>query len=381
MTRGTVGRSGARGPLRSSDQGTDAEPAEARDGSPHENGHEHGHAHEHGHDHAAVTADADRRYISGALGLILAYMVAEVVVGIAAHSLALISDAGHMLTDAAALALALAAMSLAARPAQGRWTFGFKRAEILSAQANGITLLVLVAVFGYEAVRRLVTPPDVRGGLVIVTALAGIAVNAAAAWLVGRANRTSLNVEGAFQHILNDAWAFIATAAAGVVVLTTGFARADALASLVVAALMARAGFKLVRESWRIFLEAAPEGLEPAAIGTAMAADPEIAEVHDLHVWTITSGFPALSAHVLVTPGHDCHAVRGRLQRLLREEYGIEHTTLQVDHVPEPLLTIGRAASVGEAEHSRPQDGRSRNGTAEDRDEPETGPDPQHGPR
>jgi cobalt-zinc-cadmium efflux system protein len=164
-------------------------------------------------------------------------------------------------------------------------------------------------------------------------------------------------------------------------VLLTGFDRADALASLVVAGLMARAGYGLVRESWKIFLEAAPEGVDPATVAAGMRGVDGVVQVHDLHVWTITSGFPALSAHVLVTPGHDCHAVRGRLQRLLREEYGIEHTTLQVDHVPEPLLTIGRAASVGEAEHSRPQDGRSRNGTAEDRDEPETGPDPQHGPR
>jgi cobalt-zinc-cadmium efflux system protein len=380
MTRGAGSRAGARGPLRRPDQGTDAEPGAAHEpaGRARERGnaHEHSHTHEHGHDHTvAVGVDSDRRYITGALGLILVYMAAEVVIGIAARSLALISDAGHMLTDAAALALALAAMRLAARPAQGRWTFGFKRAEILSAQANGITLLVLVAVFTYEAVRRLVSPPEVRGGLVIVTALVGIAVNAAAAWLVSRANRTSLNVEGAFQHILNDAWAFVATAVSGVVVLTTGFARADALASLVVAALMARAGFTLVRESWRIFLEAAPKGLEPTAIGAAMAADPEISEVHDLHVWTITSGFPALSAHVLVTPGHDCHAVRGRLQRLLREQYGIEHTTLQVDHAPEPVLTIGRAASIGETEHGHPEDGHLSNGAVEDRGTPRTGPE------
>ena len=369
MTRGAEGRAGARGPLRRPDRGADAGPGAARTA-----GHTHEHGRDHDHDHtAAVGADADRRYITGALGLILAYMVAEVAIGIAARSLALISDAGHMLTDAAALALALTAMRLAARPAQGRWTFGFRRAEILSAQANGITLLVLVAVFTYEAIRRLVSPPDVRGGPVIATALAGIAVNAAAAWLVGRANRTSLNVEGAFQHILNDAWAFVATAASGVVVLTTGFARADALASLVVAALMARAGFTLVRESWRIFLEAAPKGLEPAAIGAAMAADPEIAEVHDLHVWTITSGFPAMSAHVMVTPGHDCHAVQGRMQRLLREQYGIEHTTLQVDHAPEPLLTIGRTASIGETEHSRPEDGHPREGVGENGDMPESG--------
>ena len=308
---------------------------------------EHGHEHEHGHG-AAVSADSDRRYLTGALGLILAFMAAEVTVGLASRSLALISDAGHMLTDAASLGLALFAMRLAARPASGPWTYGLRRAEILSAQANGITLLVLVVVFTYEAVRRLVEPPIVAGGAVTVTALVGIAVNAAAALLISRANRTSLNVEGAFQHILNDAWAFLATAISGIVVLTTGFNRADAIASLFVAALMARAGYRLVRDSWRIFLEGAPAGLDPAAVGGAMASDPEISEVHDLHIWTITSGFAALSAHVLVVPGQDCHAVRGRLQELLRERYGIQHTTLQVDHAPEALLTIERTPPHGE---------------------------------
>jgi cobalt-zinc-cadmium efflux system protein len=306
-------------------------------------GHDTDHGHGAGHDHgAAVSADSDRRYLTAALGLILAFMAGEVAAGFAAGSLALISDAGHMLTDAASLGLALFAMRLAARPAAGRWTYGLRRAEILSAQANGITLLVLVVVFTYEAVRRLVEPPAVAGGVVTVTALIGIAVNAAAALLINRANRTSLNVEGAFQHILTDAWAFLVTAISGVVVLTTGFARADAIASLFVAALMARAGYRLVRDSWRIFLEGAPEGLDPAAVGAAMAADPEVAEVHDLHVWTITSGFAALSAHVLVVPGQDCHAVRGRLKDLLHSEYGIDHTTLQVDHAAEDVLTIGR---------------------------------------
>ncbi|MBS2963301.1 cation transporter [Actinocrinis puniceicyclus] len=325
----------------------------ARDGEGHEEDKPdragHGHGHDHGHDHgAAVRADSDRRYLTAALGLILAFMAAEVTAGLSARSLALVSDAGHMLTDAASLGLALFAMRLAARPASGPWTYGLRRAEILSAQANGITLLVLVVVFGDEAVRRLIEPPNVAGGLVTATALVGIAVNAAAALLISRANRTSLNVEGAFQHILSDAWAFLATAVSGIVVLTTGFDRADAIASLFVAALMARAGYRLVRDSWRIFLEGAPAGLEPARVGAAMAADPQVSEVHDLHVWTITSGFAALSAHVLVVPGENCHAVRGRLQELLREKFGIQHTTLQVDHAPEALLTIERTAPRSE---------------------------------
>jgi cobalt-zinc-cadmium efflux system protein len=315
----------------------------------HGRGGHNGHAHSHGghgsHDHgAAVTAQTDRRYLMWALGLILGYMAVEVAFGIAASSLALISDAGHMLTDAFSLVLAIVAMRLAARPAYGRWTFGFKRAEILSAQANGITLLVLVGVFCYEAVTRLVSPPAVDGALVLATAVAGIGVNAAAALLISRANRGSLNVEGAFQHILNDAWAFIATAASGLIVLLTGFNRADALASLVVAGLMARAGYGLVRESWKIFLEAAPEGVDPAEVAGGMRALDGVVQVHDLHVWTITSGFPALSAHVLVSPGHDCHGVRLELEALVRKEYGIEHTTLQVEHAASDILTIGRGA-------------------------------------
>jgi len=322
--------------------------------------HEHGHGERGGHDHGghggygghdhgpAVTAETDRRHLVWALGLILGYMLVEVVIGLAAHSLALISDAGHMLTDAFSLVLAIVAMRLAAKPAHGRWTFGFKRAEILSAQANGITLLVLVGIFGYEAVDRLVDPPVVDGALVTFTALAGIAVNAAAALLISRANRSSLNVEGAFQHILNDAWAFVAMAVSGVVVMTTGFNRADALASLVVAALMAKAGFGLVRESWKIFLEAAPEGVDPAALGGRLRELDGVVQVHDLHVWTITSGFPALSAHVLVAPGRDCHAVRIELEELVRHEYDIEHTTLQVDHAPDEILTIGHGVPVPE---------------------------------
>ncbi|UGQ12843.1 cation diffusion facilitator family transporter [Yinghuangia sp. ASG 101] len=306
----------------------------------HESGHgHHGHA---GHSHG-VSPDADRRYLTAALVLIGGYMVVEVVVGLIAQSLALITDAGHMLTDAFSIVLALVAMRLAARPASGRWTYGLKRAEILSAQLNGITFLLLVVWFTYEAVHRLIAPPDVEGGLVVVTAVAGIVVNIAAAWLISRANRSSLNVEGAYQHILNDLWAFVLTAVSGVIVLTTGFARADALASLAVAALMLKAGVGLVRESWKILLEAAPAGLEPDDIGGELARQEGVAEVHDLHVWTITSGFPALSAHVLVDTEHDCHAVRDRLARLLRERWDIAHTTLQVDHVAPSVWTIAAA--------------------------------------
>lgn len=291
----------------------------------------------HDHDHG-ISPDADRRRLAIALALILGFMAAEVVAGIVASSLALLSDAAHMLTDAAAIALSLVAARLAARPARGSMTYGFKRAEILSAQANGITLLVLACFIVYEAIRRLVSPPDVEGGLVLVVALVGIAVNLAAAWTLARAERRSLNVEGSFQHIVTDLYAFIATAVAGALILLTGFERADPIASLLVAALMLRAAYGLLKASGRVFLEAAPEGIDPDAIGRELASQPGVVEVHDLHVWEVTSGFPALSAHVTVAPGEDCHAIRRGLRDRLEQRHGLHHTTLQVDHADDDAL-------------------------------------------
>jgi cobalt-zinc-cadmium efflux system protein len=294
---------------------------------------------------------SDPRWLWAALALILLFMAAEVVTGLAAHSLALISDAAHMLTDAASVALVLITMRLAARPPGGRYTYGLKRTEILSAQANGITLLVLAVWLAYEAVRRLISPPAVTGGVVIAVALAGVAVNAATTWFITRASpapQRSLNLEGAFRHLLTDVYAFVATAVAGVIIATTGFARADAIASLVVVALMLLAGTGLVRDSGRIFLEAAPAALSPAAIGAAMVHHPNVTEVHDLHIWEISSDLPAASAHVLVAAGEDCHAVRADLEALLSREYGIAHTTLQVDHAAGPLLTVGPPPPVTE---------------------------------
>lgn len=302
-------------------------------------GHEHGPGGRSGHSHG-VAADADRRWLGAALGLIAVFMVAEVTVGVVAGSLALISDAAHMLTDAASIVLALVAMRLAARPARGGFTYGLKRAEILSAQANGLTLLLLGAWLAYEAVRRLIDPPQVAGGPMLATALVGIVVNVTAAWCISKANRTSLNVEGAYQHVLNDLFAFIGTAAAALVVVLTGVDRADPIATLVVVALMVKAAYGLLRDSGRIFLEAAPADVDPDLLGDLLVARPDVVEVHDLHVWQITSGQAALSAHVLVETGGDCHAVRRDLEHLLRHDYGITHTTLQVDHAPEQVLQV-----------------------------------------
>ena len=267
-------------------------------------------------------------------------MVAEVVVGTIAHSLALLSDAGHMLTDAAAIGLSLLAIGLARRPAKGAMTYGFKPVEILAAQANGITLLLLALWVCFEAIRRLVSPPSVDGKLMLVVALLGVVVNLAATRTLAKANRESLNVEGSFQHILTDLYAFIGTAVAAGIILATGFDRADAIASLLVAALMLRSAYGLLKASGRVFLEAAPAGLDPELIGRAMASQAGVVEVHDLHVWEVTSSFPALSAHVTVSADGDCHELRRRLDRMLAERFAITHTTLQVDHERSELIDI-----------------------------------------
>jgi cobalt-zinc-cadmium efflux system protein len=300
-------------------------------------------AHDHGHSHVQVQADSDSRRLTIALALILALMVGEVVAGVLAGSLALVSDAAHMLTDAGALVLSLVVIRLVRRPSGGNLTFGLRRAEILSAQANGVTLLVLAGLIVYEAIRRLIDPPQTVGVVVLVVALVGIGVNLLAAGQLARANRTSLNIRGSYLHLVTDLFAFVATAFAGLIIITTGFDRADPIASLLVAGIMLWAAYGLLRDSGRVLLEAAPEGMSVAEIGEAIATFPHVESVHDLHVWEVSSGFPALSAHVLVLPDDDCHGVRRGLERLLVDRFGIEHTTLQVDHSQaEKLIAIGR---------------------------------------
>jgi cobalt-zinc-cadmium efflux system protein len=295
--------------------------------------------HVHDHDHRRAS---DRRALATALVLIVAFLIAEVVAALIAGSLALLADAGHMLTDAGALAFALFAATLASRPAQGRWTFGYRRLEILAAQVNGITLLVVALLILYGSVRRLVSPSDVRGGIVLGVALGGIVVNLAATAVLSRASRESLNVRGAFLHVATDTVAFAGTAVAGALILATGWDRFDPIASLGVAALMLWASWGLLHESSSIFLERSPAGIDPEEVGRALVGEPDVVQVHDLHVWTVTSGFAALAAHVLVAPDADCHAIRRRLERMLHDRFELEHTTLQVDHAEPRLLTIER---------------------------------------
>ena len=283
---------------------------------------------------------SDRRALAAAAVLIGGLMAGEIAAGVVAGSLALLADAGHLLTDVGAIALALLAASMAGRPPRGRFTFGFSRLEILAAQANGIALALVGVWIVYAAVRRLVEPTDVRGGVVLAVALAGVAVNLAATGLLARASRESLNVRGVFLHVATDLAAFLGTAVAGALVLATGWDRFDPIAGLVVSALVFRSAVVLLRESTRIFMEGSPGEIDPEAVGRAVVAQPEVVEVHDLHVWTVTSGFPSLAAHVLVDPGADCHAVRRRLESLLSERFGLTHTTLQVDHAAGPRQAV-----------------------------------------
>ena len=289
----------------------------------------------HGHTHHP-TAASDGRALRWALGLIVGFLVFEVTAAFLAHSLALLADAGHMATDAAALATALWAIRLAARPASNTWSFGLKRAEILSAAVNGVTLVGVGGIVTVEAIRRLVNPTDVHGAAVLVVAIIGVVVNVAATWVLGRGDRSSLNVEGAFQHILTDAAGFIGTAAAAVVILTTGFQRADAIASLLVVALMARAAYTLLKASGRILLEGTPEGIDLDRVRSRLlASDPHVRDVHDVHAWVLTSNMAAMSAHVVVDDDcfHDGHTpqILDALQAAMAGEFDVEHSTLQLE--------------------------------------------------
>lgn len=290
----------------------------------------------HGHDHAPViTTSTSKPHLWGALALLVAFMAGEVVAAYLTGSLALLTDAFHMLSDVLAITAALWALSVASRPASTTMTYGWRRAEILSAAGNGLTLVVVALFLGYEAIHRLIEPPPVDGGPVLVVALVGVAVNLVATWLLARANRSSLNVEGAYQHILTDLYAFIGTALAAAVIIATGWVRADAVASLVVCLIMLRSGWTLVREATWILLEAAPSGCDVEEIRRHLLSKEHVRDVHDLHVWTVTSGLPALSCHVVVEDrcfetGHAADTL-ALLQECLRGHFDVAHSTFQLE--------------------------------------------------
>lgn len=313
-----------------------------------ENGHGHGHSDGHAaagesargeggaHDHShGISAGADTRYLTIALALIVGFMIVEVSVALLSGSLALLADAGHMLADVGAIAGSLWAIRLAQRAASNKWTFGLKRAEILAAAVNGVTLLVVGMLVLFEGVRRLVDPPAVEGVPLVVVAIIGVVVNLIATFVLAKANRSSLNVEGAFQHILTDLYGFIGTAIAGVVVITTGWRRADPIASLIVVVLVLRAAWGLLRASGHILLEGTPDAVELDDVRRHITELPEVLSVHDLHAWTLTSNLPALSAHVVVTDlclGDGTVArVLDHLQECLASHFDVEHSTFQLE--------------------------------------------------
>jgi cobalt-zinc-cadmium efflux system protein len=290
----------------------------------------------HGHSHASVTAaGGQRRRLALVLALTVAVLVAEVVGAFLSGSLALLADAGHVATDAAGIALALGAVTLSQRPARGRRTFGWQRVEILAAVANG---LLLVAVAGYvlvEAVRRIGDPPDIQSGLMLGVATIGLLVNLVSLAVLHRGRRESLNIRGAYLEVLADALGSVAVIAAAVLILTTGWTLADALASVLIGVLVLPRAWHLLREALDVLLEAAPRGVDMDDVRAHILGVDGVLDVHDLHTWTITSGQPVLSAHVVVTEealtaGHGGR-VLDALCECLGEHFDVEHCTFQLE--------------------------------------------------
>ncbi len=283
----------------------------------------------------AGTAGRNRRALGVVLGLTGAFLVVEVVGGLLTGSLALLADAAHMASDSASLALALFAFWLSGKPPTPNRSFGYKRAEILAALANGVTLVAVSIWIFVEAYRRIAEPPEILGGWMLAVAVAGLAVNLVGALMLFRSGGESLNLQGALRHVLADALGSAGTIAAAGIIILTGWRYADPLISVLIGLLVLGSSWQLLRDSVNILLEQTPRGIDATEVGKQMAGVEGVREVHDLHIWTITSGFPALSAHVLVGYDEDCHARRRDLEELLAHEYGIEHTTLQVDHAGE----------------------------------------------
>jgi cobalt-zinc-cadmium efflux system protein len=286
--------------------------------------HQHGHANDH--------RGASRRALLLVLGLTLAFTVVEVAGGFLTGSLALLADAGHMVSDVFSIGLALVALTLAQRPASPRRSFGFQRAEILAAFVNGIALVLVSAWIVWEAIQRLDDPPEILGGWMLLVALAGLAVNAGAAAILMRSGRESLNVEAAFRHVIADLLGSVGVLVAALVILLTGWYLVDPLVSIAIALLIVASAWGILRDSTAILMEQTPSGIDADAVARAIVEVPGVTSVHDLHVWRITSGFDALSAHVLVGRGEDCHALRRDVERAIERRFGITHTTLQVDH-------------------------------------------------
>ena len=297
-------------------------------------GHDHshtGHSHE-GHSHGGHSHGAGKRALAFVFALTTAFLAVEVVGGLLTGSLALLADAAHMASDAVSLGLALFAVWLAERPATPRRSFGYKRAEILAALANGVTLVVVSVWIFVEAFARLQDPTPILGGWMMAVAVVGLAINVTGAYVLSHSGGESLNVEGALRHVMADLFGSVGVIVAAGVILLTGWRYADPIISVVIGVLILGSSWKLLRESTNILLESTPKDVDAEKVGRKMASISGVQEVHDLHIWTITSGFPALAAHVLVGASENCHDRRRDIEAVLARDFGIEHTTLQVDH-------------------------------------------------
>ena len=312
---------------------------------PHHGDHEHAHG-----DHGR---GADRRALAIVFALTSTFVVAEVLGGLLTGSLALLADAGHMLSDALSLGIALFAVWLAGRPATPNRSFGYKRAEILAALFNGATLVAISIWIFVEAYGRFFEPPEILGGWMLAVAALGLVVNVAGVMILWRSGGESLNLQGALRHVMADVLGSVGAIAAALVILATGWWYADPIISVLIGLLVLGSSWRLVRDSINILLEGTPSGIDAGEVGRSMVGVPGVSEVHDLHVWTITSGYPALAAHVLVGRDEDCHARRRDLEEILAREYGIEHTTLQVDHVGDHTAKGPRLRFISRRDRSR----------------------------
>lgn len=302
--------------------------------------------HDHaGHRHENPEQPAERvnrRPLVIALAITATFLVAEVIGGLLTNSLALLADAGHMATDVAALALSLFAIWLARRPATPERSFGFYRAEVLAALVNAATLVAISLYIFWEAFQRLGEPPEVEGGLMLAVAIAGLGANAASAWVLmrGGGHEENLNTRGAFLHVVGDMLGSVGAIVAALIMVATGWYLADPILSAGIGGLILWSSWRLLRESADVLLEATPKGIEPAEVRTALTACPGVAGVHDLHVWTVTSGLIAMSGHVEVSGGRDWHNVLVELTTLLRDQFGVAHVTLQPEEPHEQIGTF-----------------------------------------
>lgn len=302
-----------------------------------------GHSHSHSHALDARRADSRRRMWI-ALAINLAMLVAEAVGGILTGSLAVLADAGHVLSDAGAIVLALVAARLATLPAAGRRTFGYQRSEVLAALVNGLLLVVVAVVIAIEAVGRLGDPPGIEGAGVVALGVFGLTGNVVATVILARGQRQDINLEGVLRHSIADALGSVGVVVAGSVVLLGGSAIVDPIVSLLISALILASSWRLIKEPFDVLMEAAPKGIDVEAVGEAICGEAGVRSVHDLHVWTVTSGFGAIAAHVVVAADTDRDLIRRRLELLLAERFGIEHTTLQMEEeAAQGLLEVENA--------------------------------------